>query len=168
MDNGGSLMTKLTSGFQTIEFAESRGLRLSKYADPIEGYRTGLTPDEAREIAKQDPSLIYLEGCPAMNAHSENHGAHRGRPHGEQDEIIDGTYAGSHHGSTNDAAIACIIDTLTASGTIDAEGAIDIIVQDGAEEIIRELAEQRDFSGEQIAAIADAWSDAYDKLLEMC
>lgn len=57
-------MTTPLTGDSAIEFAESRGLRLSKYADPIEGYRTGLTPDEAREIAKQDPSLIYLEGCP--------------------------------------------------------------------------------------------------------
>lgn len=83
-------------------------------------------------------------------------------------EIIDGTYAGSHHGSTNAAAIACIIDTLTAAGTTDAEGALEIIREDGKDKILRELVEDRDLSARQFDAIADAWEDAYDKLLEMC
>jgi hypothetical protein len=51
---------KLT-GFDAIEFAERAALTLSKHDDPIEGARDGLTPEEAREICKIDPSLIYVE-----------------------------------------------------------------------------------------------------------
>ena len=82
-------------------------------------------------------------------------------------EIINGTYAGSHHGSANAAAIACIIDTLTAGGTEDPHRAFDIIRKDGEVEIIRELSEQRDLSAEQVKAIVDAWSEALDKLAMM-
>ncbi|HYE57424.1 MAG TPA: hypothetical protein VD948_02915 [Rhodothermales bacterium] len=32
---------------------------LCKYADPTEGARIGLTEDEAREIMREDPSLIF-------------------------------------------------------------------------------------------------------------
>ena len=34
---------------------------LNKYSDPIEDAREGLTVEEAREIAREDPGLIYLE-----------------------------------------------------------------------------------------------------------
>jgi len=56
-------MTKRTklSGEAAIERAEQRGLLLSKYTDPTEEARDNLTPDEAREVALEDPSLIYLE-----------------------------------------------------------------------------------------------------------
>ena len=37
-----------------IDYAEKHGLRLSKYADPIDGDRDDLTPDEALEIIRQD------------------------------------------------------------------------------------------------------------------
>jgi hypothetical protein len=33
---------------------------LHKYADPIEGHREDVTPEEARRIADQDPLLITL------------------------------------------------------------------------------------------------------------
>lgn len=52
--------TTLT-GHDAIAYADQHGLELSKYADPIEGSRDGLTVDEAREIASVDPSLVYLE-----------------------------------------------------------------------------------------------------------
>lgn len=48
------------TGLDAINLAEELGLTLSKYADPTEGAREGLTPDEAREVAKEDPSLVYL------------------------------------------------------------------------------------------------------------
>jgi hypothetical protein len=51
---------KLT-GYDAINYADRNDFTLSKYADPIEDGREGLTPDEAREIASEDPSLIYLD-----------------------------------------------------------------------------------------------------------
>jgi hypothetical protein len=53
-------MTNKLSGFEAIEYAEANGLTLSKYNDPIEEAREGLTPDEARKIAREDPSLIHI------------------------------------------------------------------------------------------------------------
>jgi len=47
-------------GFAAIEYAEANGLTLSKYADPIEDARDGLTADEARDVAREDPRLIFL------------------------------------------------------------------------------------------------------------
>jgi hypothetical protein len=52
-------MKKLT-GVEAIQYAEINGMTLSKHTDPVEEARTGLTVEEAREIAKEDPSLIYL------------------------------------------------------------------------------------------------------------
>lgn len=51
---------KTLRGREAIEYARQHGLTLSKHTDPIEGPRDGLTPDEAEEIAKVDPSLVYL------------------------------------------------------------------------------------------------------------
>jgi len=49
------------SGHEAIEYAEANDLPLSKYADPTEDAREGLTTEEAREIAREDPSLIFVE-----------------------------------------------------------------------------------------------------------
>lgn len=48
-------------GWEAIEYAEANNLNLSKYADPTEGAREDLTAEEAREVAQEDPSLIYLD-----------------------------------------------------------------------------------------------------------
>ena len=48
-------------GWTAISFAEKYGLRLSKYNDPIEMERDGLTVEEAEEIARKDDLLIYLD-----------------------------------------------------------------------------------------------------------
>lgn len=53
-------MTRLTA-HDAIEYAAAHGLTLRKYADPAEDAREGLTVDEAREIAAEDPSLIYVD-----------------------------------------------------------------------------------------------------------
>ena len=50
----------IITGNDAIEFAERNGLTLSKYADPIEGAREGVSVDDAREIAREDASLIYV------------------------------------------------------------------------------------------------------------
>ena len=53
------------SGWKALEYARAYagapGLVISKYADPTEGARTGLTLAEATEIAKEDPGLIWIE-----------------------------------------------------------------------------------------------------------
>jgi len=51
----------IITGHEAIDYADFTGRPLNKYADPIEGARTWLTPDQAREIAKEDPSLIWIE-----------------------------------------------------------------------------------------------------------
>lgn len=55
-----TMQTTLT-GTDAIRYAEQNGLTLSKYADPTEGAREGLTVDEARDVAAQDPGLIWID-----------------------------------------------------------------------------------------------------------
>lgn len=53
------MKNKLT-GYEAIEAKEQNDwIALCKYNDPTEGARENLTVAEAREIAKEDPSLIY-------------------------------------------------------------------------------------------------------------
>ena len=47
------------TGYAAINCAEQFGVTLNKYADPTEDARIGLTVDEAREVASEDPALIY-------------------------------------------------------------------------------------------------------------
>jgi len=53
-------MKKLT-GTEAIDYARENDLTLNKYADPTEDGRSGLTPEEAEEVATEDPSLIWIE-----------------------------------------------------------------------------------------------------------
>lgn len=55
-DNTKILITR----HEAIEFAAKYDLTLCKAADPIEGYREGLSVAEARVVASEDPSLIFL------------------------------------------------------------------------------------------------------------
>lgn len=48
------------TGHDAIEYAERTGWALNKFEDPTEVAREGLTVREAREIAKMDPSLIWI------------------------------------------------------------------------------------------------------------
>ena len=52
--------TRLT-GYAAIEYAAECGLTLNKYADPIEAAKRGITVAKARDIAADDPSLVYLD-----------------------------------------------------------------------------------------------------------
>ena len=54
------LRSQTLTGREAIEYAQQHGGSLSKYADPIEPARDGLTVDEARMVAAEDPGLIYL------------------------------------------------------------------------------------------------------------
>lgn len=47
------------TGWSAIKVAELSGLELSKYNDPTEPARHDLTVEDATEIARVDPSLIY-------------------------------------------------------------------------------------------------------------
>lgn len=60
-------MTKLT-GIAAISHAERHGMKLCKHADATEGARDNLSTDEARDIAREDASLIYLEVSEATAA----------------------------------------------------------------------------------------------------
>lgn len=62
--------TKRIIGYEAIAYAERTGRPLHKYADPIEGHLDGLTPEQARVIASEDPSLIYVFAPRAKKAAS--------------------------------------------------------------------------------------------------
>jgi hypothetical protein len=47
-------------GYDAIDIAEREGLTLCKCTDPTEVARSGLTIDEARSVAAEDPSLVYV------------------------------------------------------------------------------------------------------------
>lgn len=49
------------TGHEAIQYAQRYGLTLNKYADPVEGPREGLSVEEARDVAREDPSLIYVD-----------------------------------------------------------------------------------------------------------
>ena len=54
-------MTTITlQGGAAVDYAYEHDLTLDKYADPIEGARTGLTPEEAYAVVREDPRLITL------------------------------------------------------------------------------------------------------------
>lgn len=53
-------MTQELEGYEAIEYAEQNGLPLSKYSDPMSGAQEGLTAEEARLVASEDPRLIHL------------------------------------------------------------------------------------------------------------
>ena len=48
------------TGYTAIKVATIEGRVLCKHADPTEDARDDLSVDEAREVAAQDPTLIYL------------------------------------------------------------------------------------------------------------
>ena len=48
-------------GIKAIEWAKANDLELCKYNDPIENERFDLTIDEAMDIYREDPGLIYID-----------------------------------------------------------------------------------------------------------
>ena len=85
--------TKLITleGFAAIEYAEAHELTLSKYNDTTEDAHEGLTPDEARAVAREDSRLIYLTlSCTGW---TEGDGTgHDG--YNVADYFVDGVYQG--------------------------------------------------------------------------
>ena len=100
----------ILTGSDALRYAAERDLLLNKFADPIEGAREGLTIEEARDVAREDPSLIWVEArlvrvndgqeawvvakadlIDALDAHgwekiSTIHGAGRQEPEGDEDQ----------------------------------------------------------------------------------
>jgi hypothetical protein len=54
--------TSLTvTGHSAINYARAAGVPVCKYSDPVQDARENLPVDVAREIAKSDPDLVYVE-----------------------------------------------------------------------------------------------------------
>jgi hypothetical protein len=53
------MKTYKIAGAEAIRIAERDGLTLHKYSDPVEGARV-VSLDEARDIAREDPGLVYV------------------------------------------------------------------------------------------------------------
>lgn len=51
---------KTYTGETAINLAETYDISIYKYADPTEGARELIDIDEAREVAAEDPSLVYV------------------------------------------------------------------------------------------------------------
>lgn len=49
------------SGYAAINFAALTGATLRKYEDPTEEAWESCTPEQARRVAREDPSLIYCD-----------------------------------------------------------------------------------------------------------
>lgn len=54
------MSTKILTGYAAIEYGVEHGLTLSMYNSPIEDAHSGLTVEEARDIAFEDGSLIWI------------------------------------------------------------------------------------------------------------
>lgn len=60
MSNQTDTPTYTITGRDAIRIALRDKLTLRKYADPTEGARERVSPDEAERIAEEDESLIYV------------------------------------------------------------------------------------------------------------
>jgi hypothetical protein len=63
--------TNTITGRAAIVLAETLGLTLNKYADPTDDSETraaGISVEVAREVVKQDPGLIWLDGAAVASA----------------------------------------------------------------------------------------------------
>lgn len=124
------------TGTEAIRLAEDNSFTLRKYADPTEGARD-VSLEEARNIAKQDPSLIYAVVIPVgWNA--------------KQDQTVGYHYAdyfdarGVYQGPDDDGVEPQFEDAPTTEGDawdaqmqIDADsGALERALAPTAEEIL--------------------------------
>lgn len=54
-------MTTKITGYDAIKYAAENGLNLNKFADPTEDETWGLSIEEAKEVAAEDPGLIWVD-----------------------------------------------------------------------------------------------------------
>lgn len=57
--DGGRVAQRIV-GRAAIQRAEAEGITLSTYTDPTAEGRDGVSVEEARDIAREDPSLVYM------------------------------------------------------------------------------------------------------------
>ena len=82
----------------------------------------------------------------------------------EQNEILDATWSGAHHGSAHTAAVACLLDVLTGGGAWSAEHALQDAEREGRARILTEIDAQWRMNRQQLDALGAAWDDAIDTL----
>jgi len=116
---------EILTGHDAIDYAVAHHLPLNKYTDPTEGAREGLTVEEARRIAAEDPSLIWAA---AHRAFGVEVGTIRGmggdykieeydtaeEALARRDELRAEGY-GDEHGDTGDRYVMAV--TLAADGS---------------------------------------------------
>lgn len=69
-----TMKTYKITGREAIRIAARDGVTLQKHADPIEGYRSGLSLDEAADIARHDESLLFISVIPSgWTGHAEGY-----------------------------------------------------------------------------------------------
>lgn len=55
------MSTTTLKGYEALAYATQFGLTLTKAADPVSPHEEGITPEDARAILAEDPSLISIE-----------------------------------------------------------------------------------------------------------
>lgn len=54
-------MSMIITGSEAISYARAKGVTINKFEDPTAPARYGLSIEEAEEVAREDPGLVYLE-----------------------------------------------------------------------------------------------------------
>jgi hypothetical protein len=81
-------------------------------------------------------------------------------------EILNCRFGGSIYPTITKAAVACIIDNLTAAGYHSASEALYIADQAGAAHVIAEISNNFNYDNDQVDELMQSWSDALDQLYE--
>lgn len=72
MKKSNPIRARRIHGHKAMDYAYRHNVALHKYADPMEGARSGLRFDEAHDIAREDPNLIYVKVRGAHRAHAKH------------------------------------------------------------------------------------------------
>jgi hypothetical protein len=77
-------------GHDAIRYAEEHCGQVNKYADPVEDAREGLTVEQARIVACEDPNLIYVDPEPVYEAYRYAADGHAGEVDPADPALSDG------------------------------------------------------------------------------
>jgi hypothetical protein len=75
-------------------------------------------------------------------------------------EILNGVYCATKFACAHDAAIACLVDVLTARKERPNDEALMIAENAGCEALVNWLASEMNFDRDQVEALTVAWADA--------